>query len=86
MDYLVVSEGKEHDQTFSEAFNSSYVTTGHDGSAVPPIGFSERQIIGARALREVRCGDIVNLGIGLPRRSHRSPHKPGDSGNLPSRW
>ncbi|HQZ28667.1 MAG: malonate decarboxylase subunit alpha [Verrucomicrobiales bacterium] len=66
VDYLVVSEGKEHDQTFSEAFNSSYVTTGHDGSAVPPIGFSERQIIGARALREVRCGDIVNLGIGLP--------------------
>ena len=66
VDYLVVSEGKEHDQTFSEAFNPSYVTTGHDVSAVPPIGFSERQIIGARALREVRCGDIVNLGIGLP--------------------
>jgi propionate CoA-transferase len=27
---------------------------------------SERKIIGARALREIRAGDIVNLGIGLP--------------------
>jgi len=66
VDYLVVSEGKEHDQTFGEVFNSAYVSTGHDTSAVPVLGFSERQIIGARALQEVRPGDIVNLGIGLP--------------------
>jgi propionate CoA-transferase len=66
VDYLVVSEGKEHDQTFGEVFNPAYAGTGHDVSAVPPIGFSERQIIGTRALLEVRSGDIVNLGIGLP--------------------
>lgn len=66
VDYLVVSEGKDHDQTFSEVFNPAYVTTGDDTTAVPLLGFSERRIIGARALREVRSGDIVNLGIGLP--------------------
>lgn len=66
VDHIVVSEGREHDQTFGERFNPSYVTTGDDASAVPCLGFSERQIIGARALREVRQGDIVNLGIGLP--------------------
>ncbi len=66
VDHLVVSEGLGHDQTFGEAFNPTYVTTGEDLSAVPAIAFSERQIIGARALREIRRGDVVNLGIGLP--------------------
>lgn len=66
VDYLVVSGGKDHDQTFGEVFNPSYVSTGDDTGSVPVLGFSERQIIGARALREVRSGDIVNLGIGLP--------------------
>src|SRR5690606_5605817 len=66
VDYLVVSEGKDHDQTFSEVFNPAYVTTGDDTASVPLLGFSERRIIGMRALREVRSGDIVNLGIGLP--------------------
>jgi len=66
VDFLVVSGGEEHDQTFGERFNPTYVSTGEDASAVPALGFSERQIIGARALREVRPGDVVNLGIGLP--------------------
>lgn len=66
VDYLVVSGGKEHDQTFGEIFNSSYVTTGDDTKTIPRLDFSERQIIGTRALQEVREGDIVNLGIGLP--------------------
>jgi propionate CoA-transferase len=30
------------------------------------LPFSERKIIGRRALMEIRPGDIVNLGIGLP--------------------
>lgn len=66
VDHLVVSDGAGHDQTFGEPFNSSYVESGDDLAAAPRIGFSERKIIGARALREVRVGDIVNLGIGLP--------------------
>ncbi len=66
VDHLVVSGGEAHDQTFGESFNASYVESGEDLAAVPRLGFSERKIIGARALREVRAGDIVNLGIGLP--------------------
>jgi propionate CoA-transferase len=68
VDYLVVSGGKDHDQTFGEAFNPAYISTGHPAAEAPlPVpGFSERRLIGARALREVRPGDIVNLGIGLP--------------------
>ncbi len=66
VDHLVVSDGEGHDQTFGESFNPAYVESGHDLAAVPRMGVSERKIIGARALREVRSGDLVNLGIGLP--------------------
>jgi propionate CoA-transferase len=66
VDYVVVCTGREHDQTFGEAFNPAYASTGSDVSSVPVLDFSERKIIGSRALREVRAGDLVNLGIGLP--------------------
>ena len=66
VDYIVVSEGRMHDQTFGEVFNSGYVTSRNDGYSLPVMEFSERKIIGQRALQEIRKGDIVNLGIGLP--------------------
>jgi propionate CoA-transferase len=66
VDHIVVSAGEGHDQTFGEAFNPAYVESGDDLASVPRLGFSERRIIGSRALREVRRGDVVNLGIGLP--------------------
>lgn len=66
VDSIVVSAGAGHDQTFSEVFNPSYVTTGDGSQQAPAVGFSERKIIGTRALQEIRQGDIVNLGIGLP--------------------
>lgn len=66
VDHLVVSGGEGHDQTFGETFNPSYVESGEDLASVPNLGFSERRIIGSRALLEVRRGDVVNLGIGLP--------------------
>ncbi len=66
VDHLVVSHGEAHDQTFGEVFNPNYIASGGDLSAVPRIGVSERRLIGARALQEVRRGDLVNLGIGLP--------------------
>lgn len=68
VDYVVVSDAEHHAQTFSEQFNDAYVTAmGEGGSGDPPrLSFSERKIIGARALREIRAGEMVNLGIGLP--------------------
>ena len=66
VDYLVVSGGAQHDQTFAEPFNEAYVTSLGNDAAFQPMPFSERKIIGRRALREIRAGNIVNLGIGVP--------------------
>jgi propionate CoA-transferase len=66
VDYLVVSGGVQHDQTFGEVFNEDFVVTSNGGFTLPTMPESERKIIGTRALREIREGDIVNLGIGLP--------------------
>lgn len=66
VDHVVTSGGLQHDQTFGEVFNEDFVVTGHDTHALPALPFSERRLIGLRALREIRAGDVVNLGIGLP--------------------
>ena len=66
IDYIVVSEGQQHDQTFGAPFNEAFVNTAHELSKRPPLLLSERKIIGRRSLMEIRPGEIVNLGIGLP--------------------
>ena len=66
VDFVVVAEPAEHPQTFGAAFDGSFVTANGPDLPVSPVAFSERKIIGARALAEIRRGDIVNLGIGLP--------------------
>ncbi|MDB6140518.1 MAG: ydiF, partial [Verrucomicrobiaceae bacterium] len=66
VDYIVVGEAAHHAQTFGEAFNEAYVTSANGQSSPACMAFSERKIIGRRALMEIRQGEIVNLGIGLP--------------------
>ena len=66
VDYIVTSAGVQHDQTFGEVFNEDFVVTGDGNFELPIMPESERKRIGTRALREIREGDIVNLGIGLP--------------------
>ena len=66
VDYIVESHGECHDQTFGVVYNEDFVMTGQEDFVLPTMDFSERRIIGERALREIRKGDIVNLGIGLP--------------------
>ncbi len=63
IDALVVSEPRQHGQTFAEAFNPTYVESG-DRVALGPMPFSERKIIARRVLSEIAPGSIVNLGIG----------------------
>ena len=66
VDYIVESGGVQHDQTFGTPFTRDFVTSDDGSFALPAMPFSERKIIGTRALCEIRKGDIVNLGIGLP--------------------
>jgi propionate CoA-transferase len=66
VDYVVVAESLQHHQTFGDVFNPAFVTAANGRTPLPPLPFSERKIIGRRALREIQPGEIVNLGIGLP--------------------
>ena len=66
VDFVVVADKAEHPQTFGEPFNRAYVTSAAERAAIAEMPFSERKIIGRRALREIRAGDVINLGIGVP--------------------
>jgi propionate CoA-transferase len=66
VDYVVVADAAHHAQTFGEQFNAAYVTAANGHTSVPVMEFSERKIIGRRALQEIRAGAVVNLGIGIP--------------------
>lgn len=66
VDYIVTSGGLQHDQTFGEVFNEEFVVSSNLTFELPAMAESERKVIGTRALKEIREGDIVNLGIGLP--------------------
>ncbi len=66
VDFIVIAEPAQHAQTFGEQFNEAYVTAANNHGSLAPLPFSERKIIGRRALMEIHRGEIVNLGIGLP--------------------
>lgn len=66
VDYIVIAERAQHEQTFAESFNPSYVARTEDRVRLPEMALSERLIIGRRALDEIQSGEVVNLGIGLP--------------------
>lgn len=67
VDCVVVSEPQNHWQTFGEQYNPAY--SGEIKipiASLPPMAMGERKIIARRAAFELRSGDIVNLGIGMP--------------------
>ncbi len=71
VDHVVVAgrESAQHPQTFGETYNPAYVSglsEKENVSSPGPLAFSERKIIGCRALCEIPEGAVVNLGIGLP--------------------
>lgn len=66
VDVVVTSGGVMHDQTFGEVFDESFVVGGPSLFEMEPVEWGERRLIGERALQEIREGDVVNLGIGLP--------------------
>ncbi len=66
VDYICVAPAEHHMQTFAEQHNEAFVESATDMIPLCPLAFSERKIIGRRALQEISTGNIVNLGIGLP--------------------
>ena len=66
VDFIVVSPRATHWQTFGEEFNAAFIQRDAEPTLPAAIPFSARKIIARRALREIRRGDVVNLGIGLP--------------------
>ncbi len=64
---VVASSAEYHMQTFGTRYNPAF--TGQVTvplHSLPPMKLDERKIICRRAAMEIREGDIVNLGIGLP--------------------
>lgn len=68
VDCVVVAEQPDyHMQTFATAWSAAFA--GDDQvalSAIEAMPLCERKIIARRALMELREGDVVNLGIGMP--------------------
>ena len=72
---IVEANANDHWQTFGEVFNPTYCRPASTPPAgcssepapdLPPLPLDERRIIAARACDELRPGDVVNLGIGMP--------------------
>lgn len=70
IDALVVADEDHHWQTFAERHNATYFEPPALSAAelvqVAAMPWDERRIIAERACDELRAGEIVNLGIGMP--------------------
>ncbi len=67
IDYLVVSEPENHMQTENTQYNPAFsgqVKVPVSGFAKIPL--SERKVMARRAAAEIRPGDVMNLGVGVP--------------------
>jgi propionate CoA-transferase len=67
VDHVILADPEHHWQTFGSrynpAFSSEIKVPTH---SVEPLPLDERKIIARRAAFEIKAGDIVNLGIGMP--------------------
>lgn len=67
VDCVVQSEPQNHWQTFAEVYNPSFSGEVRvPNTAIAPMELGVRKIIARRAALELKKGDVVNLGIGMP--------------------
>ncbi|AWE43098.1 MULTISPECIES: CoA-transferase [unclassified Actinobaculum] len=67
VDYIVVSEPENHMQTEYTQYNPAF--SGQvkvPVSGFKPIPLTERKVMARRAAAEIRPGDVMNLGVGVP--------------------
>ena len=67
VDYVVVSEPENHMQTENTQYNPAF--SGQirvPVSGFKPVPLTERKVMARRAAAEVRPGDVMNLGVGVP--------------------
>ena len=69
VDRIVVADAEHHEQTFGEINAAFALPQPRADFAIAkgePMPLDERRVIASRACDELREGDIVNLGIGMP--------------------
>ena len=67
VDAVVIADGEDHMQTFSEQFNPAYCGRGGRSSrASVAHKLDAKKIIARRAALELREGAVLNYGIGVP--------------------
>lgn len=66
VDAVVQGDEAHHWQTFATPYDEGFVRRHGAKVELAAMTFSERKIIGRRALQDIPRGAIVNLGIGLP--------------------
>lgn len=69
VDFVVVASEPDmhHRMTHSFAYDGGFTGDWRAAHAsFPPLELAQRKVIGRRAVRELRRGDIVNIGTGIP--------------------
>jgi propionate CoA-transferase len=67
VDAVVQARPENHPQTFAEAFNPDFIRQGNiEAVDLQPLEPGARRVIACRSFLEIRDGDVVNLGIGMP--------------------
>ncbi|MBI4056161.1 MAG: acyl CoA:acetate/3-ketoacid CoA transferase [Elusimicrobia bacterium] len=69
VDVVVVSNDpeKNHAQTLGQRFNPAFCGQARmPRTSIPPLNLNERKVIARRAARELKGGEVVNLGSGIP--------------------